>query len=1203
MTLFNRFILLAFSCFFCLAGPLRTQTAVTPGRVVGDISFTSVTPEVSGYLASNPVVNWPGIYPDYFPVRLYHVLNGFRSATALYTPVNSAPDGQTYRAASFDIHPNVGPGQHDFILEINPIIFSNGARYMFGSLEPSSSSYHLCLNVPSLTDNPNGIRCDISECAVLLPLRLRFGGTQENKNAIDNNYPAICTANAYVQEIPGSDDLAQLALSECKQFSVDSLKTAEGEILPILVRVSDLAIRIVVTCEVKIKDGETGYPVYPQSGMTPLVTAIVLEPFVCGAQPAPIDVDIPTCRTAGSLKGLFDVSGHDETRTEIKINDLPWYYSTTAQPVPAGSLPDVPWEFEGVPEGDHEILARAILDGGNFVLEFPHRDSFNRRVEIVRQQTKDIGSTFVAKPNMVRGRLIFVDPGGLTDLKGIQTSPLADFYNYDKSYMIAEGVNQVASTTPECCNRSSGYNGRSKGRLIGSYDPAQNLADMNFELLLTGLSPDDGSRDGTEACPAPWNIAGLSTYMTTETAPPNTGYCYFILKFNQYFPLLAEVNAEPIQFPDQNICFGKIRLDFNVDPNLGSIYFPSLSVFQDGIESAPNEFGGHYSLGSGYARGTPSNSSESGSTATVTATLPEGLRYCISPRLYFLPAGQSSGPGTFMYFETFLLPETGFLGCGEEIDVCASLMNEQGNYSLLSISYPSDTDYCLTNGNLGLDFSVNLSDGSDVAQVGYVLDPQNIETADLSDPNAVIVCPPDCGPNPNFGVSLSSLSPGPHALKIIAIAANGCSARRIYNFYVQSQPLALQCPPNFAVNLLPGENSVTKSDPRISDHLNAAWSGGCGLPVTIEDDRPDVFEMGQRTVKFWIQGHDDIICQTTVTVAPSERIISFISSDTLTGEQVLRKRTFLDDSLDSITYSHPEFYHFEYNRDGSRMAVIPPEAGTVKIIDTATNVWLSIFPVPAGYKLHDIDFHPLDATTYAIVGTADSNPDQHAIFIFRAGAQLSRFDLPLFPPSLRISRPLIAWSPDGTKISASFTDPAPAVDQYGLWVSEWNVVGDQIVLPPNGIYEMRPNLQNRELVQEMAYQDGDWRVLATNATITRSVKRAGIEQMGPIWVAQNSSIDLTPDGKAAAYISKLTLAPLRVSRVYGVSPLDRDAMPNVFEGPIVSGGKGVTISSDAAFIAVATGDKILVYSFPNFTLVKEISAISPRNVEFKPFGP
>jgi len=1081
---------------------------------------------------------------------------------------------------------------------------SNGARYVFGSLEPSSSSCHLCLDVLPLTDNPTGTPCDISECAVLLPLRLRFGGTEENKNAIDNNYPARCTARAYVREGSGPEDFSEQAISETKAFSVDSLKTQDGEILPILVRASESILKINVECEVKIKEGETGYPINPSSGKTPLGTVILLGPYACGAQPpAPIDVDIPTCRTAGPLKGLLDVSGYNETKAEIILDELTMHYQTTAQPVPAGSLPTVPWEFKGVPEGDHEVIARTILDDGNFVLEFPRRDSFNQRVHVVRQQTTDIGSTFVAKPNIVRGRVVLVDPGGLTDLKGIQTNPLLDFYTYGKSFMIAEGVNQVASTTPECCNRSSGYRGRSIGRLIGSYDSAQHLADMNYGLLLAGLSPEDGSADGTEACPAPWNMAGLSTYMRTETVPPNTGYCSFSLKLNQYFPLLADVNAEPIQFPDQNICFGKIRLDYHVNPNLGTIYSPYLYINQNGVDSGSNEFGTNYSLGSGYAYGTPNNSSQSGSAATVTATLPEGLRYDIFPSLYFRPAGQSSGPGTYMYFDSFLLPETGFLGCGEEINVCVSLMDEQGNYSLLSISYPDDTDYCLTNGNLELDFSVNLSDGSDVAQVGYVLDPENIETADLSDPNAVIVCPSNCGPNPSYGISLSSLTPGPHALKIIAIAANGCRTRRIYNFYVQSQPLTLHCPAAFTVNLLPEETSVSRSDPRISDHLNATVSGGCDLTLTILDNIPDLFDIGQREVKFWIQGHEEINCTTMVTVVPSERIISFVSKDPLTGEQVLRKRTFLDDSLDLITFSHPLSYHFQYSRDGSRMAIIPPGAGTVRILDTETNLMLNIFPVPAGYKLYDIDFHPLDATEYAIVGSADSNIDQHALFIFRGSAQLSRVDLPLFLPELRISRPSIAWSPDGTKISATFTDPAPDADQYGLWVSEWNVVGDQIVLPPNGMFEMRPNLQKRENIREMVYQDGDWRVLATDATITRAVKRAGIEHMVPVWAAQNADIDLTPNGKAAAYLVKPSLAPLQVSRVYGVSPLDRNEIPNLFEGPIINNGRSVAISSDAAYIAVATIDKVLIYSCPDFTLVKEISAISPRNLEFKPFGP
>jgi hypothetical protein len=177
------------------------------------------------------------------------------------------------------------------------------------------------------------------------------------------------------------------------------------------------------------------------------------------------------------------------------------------------------------------------------------------------------------------------------------------------------------------------------------------------------------------------------------------------------------------------------------------------------------------------------------------------------------------------------------------------------------------------------------------------------------------------------------------------------------------------------------------------------------------------------------------------------------------------------------------------------------------------------------------------------------------------------------------------------------------VNQYGLWASEWSVINNQIVLPPNGLYEMRPNLQNRESIRELVYQDGDWRVIGTDATITRAIKRTGIQQIGPIWVAKNTDMDLTPDGKAAAYLGTTNLLPLQQSRIYGVSPLDRNAVPNVYAGPTIQYGKSVAISSDAAFIAVATNDKVLIYSFPSFTLIKEISAVSPRNLKFKPLMP
>jgi len=1182
---------------------VSAQTQVNPGRVVGNISFVNVPSAVSSYLSANPVIVYPTTIPESFPVRLYQSVTSLPAATIYYTPINATPDTQTYTAGSFDIYPNVEPAGSDFILQVDSIALANGAKYRLGSLEIGSPSYRVCQGVLPLTNNPNGTICNIAECAVLPNLNVRFVGTPNDLNALDRTYPVTCNAITYVNEVAGSQNFAWQAASETAQYTVDTLKTT-GALLPMLIRASNSPVKVEISCEAKIRDGETGFVINPLTDMTPFGAVKDIGSFTCGAQPgSPIDVNITIAKTAGILEGLFDVSGHDETRAEIRIVDLPYYYYTNPPLVPTGNVPTVPWKFEGIPAGSHEISAKAIVDGGNQVLEFPHRASFNQKVTITAQQTTNIGSTFIAKPNTVKGKLVFVDPGGDTDLKGIQTGPLLDFYGSGTSHMEAVGVDAVASNTLACIMRSSGVGGRSLGRLIGTYDLSQNTAEFSYELLLAGLSPENGAVNGTSACPAPWRISGAYTHMITETVAPNTGHCYSTIEFDQYFPLRFDVNAEPLQFPEQKICFGKLRLDLHLNPNLGSIYAPFLYIYQEGSDVASNEFGTIYSFGYGYAYGTPYAYSQSASTATVSATLPEGLRYRIYPYVMFRPASQPSGYGTYIYMPPFTFPSEGFLGCSEMHDICAMMNDEEGNYSILSISFPSDTDYCLTDGNLQLNISVNLSDGSNVARVGYLLDSSNIDTATLEDPNAVILCSSNCGPNPDYVINISSLSPGSHSLTIIAVAANTCITKRTYNFHVQSEPIALQCPASFTVELLPDETSISTNDPRVANQLVPTVSGGCNLPITPSNDIPDEFLVGQTTVNFWLLKPQVQTCSTVVTVKSVERVISFISDDTLTGEQVIKKHSFLDDSVDLTTYSHPQPYHFEYNSAGNRIAVIPNDTGLVTIIDTETGSIVNIFSVQASYKLYDIDFNPLDATKYAIVGSANSDPDQHAIFIFQGNTQLSRFDLPLFPAGLRISRPLIAWSPDGTKISATFTDPASAVNQYGLWVSEWNVVDNKIVLPPNGMYQMRPNLQKRESIREMVYQDGDWRVIGTNATITRAIKRTGIEQMVPICVAENADMDLTPDGKSAVYIYTLTLEPLHIGRVYGVSPLDRNAVPNVYAGPIINNAKSVAISSDATFVAVATTDKVLVYSFPDFELVKGINAVFSRNLEFKPFAP
>lgn len=277
-----------------LSSPLDAQVTLTPGRVIGNVTFTDVTPEVSTYLTSNPVVNYTPSDPANFPVRLYPVGSTLPSCTAHYTPINAVPSAQTYTAASYDIHPNVAANGSDFVLEISPIAFPNSAQYRFGSLESGSPSYRLCQGILPLSNNPGGTSCDIGECAIVLPLRIKLIGGAVDQDAFDRTQPMICGVDAFAKETPSSPAPQWQASSPEAVFTDFDRLTSTGEDLPILIRASNSEVTIRVSCTAKIKSGRFGWPILPASGLTPFGTEIRTGPFTCGARPGPLAVDVKT---------------------------------------------------------------------------------------------------------------------------------------------------------------------------------------------------------------------------------------------------------------------------------------------------------------------------------------------------------------------------------------------------------------------------------------------------------------------------------------------------------------------------------------------------------------------------------------------------------------------------------------------------------------------------------------------------------------------------------------------------------------------------------------------------------------------------------------------------------------------------------------------------------------------------------------------
>jgi len=1187
---------LAFWAVLAAAG--CATAPITPGKVHGSITYVNTSPGVEAYLSSSPVVPNPGPSPQREPVHLYTPGSVVAAATSGYTPSNTVPAAQTYQAATYEIYPNVSSGGTDLLLTVEHVKFADNALYRFGSVVPASSYAKACNGITPVDTNPTGTQCDIAECAALLQLQLRFTGASADLAAIEDQPIASipCKAQTFVEDVPGSGDFAYQADSSTRLFTLPDLISGNARIA-FLVRGATSPVKIQVGCTVQIKPGESGFVVIPGQG-TPLSAERTIGSTACGQTVAPSDIEIPVERHAGKLTGYLDVSGYDEVMAQVCVDNYYSYFCTAAPAVPATSTPTAKWEFEGIVAGSHSVMGRAVVNGGDGVLEFPQKAGANLPVQVVQGATTDMGATFVSRPIPARGELRLFDLAGLTDLSRFVAPPFAAYWG-PTSFMQARGDAGLAPGP----NGGSGYNATFKGRLSGTYDPAQNAAQLSYELLLNGLSDPAANLDGSGARPTPWDVDSFSLRMEPAAGGSQLVTVSPALDLHYIANLAALPPGGAFDVPEQRVCFGRETVEFRIDPSIGSISGPTLySIYPSGLYNPGTVGTTPIAWVDAYSYGVPGAYEPSVQTASVSVTLPEGYQYGATPFLRFTPAGGGTSDATWMYLDRITIPTEGVLGCGTDHHPCIGVEDANGNFAQLSVSVTDSSGtqppaVCTTSGDLDLRVQVD-SDGVNVARVAYVLDPASPDVCRTGP--AQELCATGCGPDPSFPISLTGLAAGQHTLQACAAGSGGCDASASYTFNVDVQPPSIQCAPDFTVVLTGGESSVPASDPRVAANLGAQVLGNCGLSAGITDDRPAEFPFGATPVTFAAAGIGS--CTTNVKVI--ERVISFVTQDAaFGGEYVTHTRSFLDDGVDRIEHTNAQRYHFEYNDAGTHLAIIPNATGAVRIVDLATGAIVSVFAVPAGYTLYDVAFDPQDASRYAIVGTEAANPDQHAIFIYRGAVQLSRFDMPLFPATLRISRPSIAWAPDGSKISATFTQPSPAINGYGVLISEWSVVGDALV-SPSSLVDARPNLQNREIVRELVYQDGDWRALGTHLTITLGIKRPGNEAIGPIYANENADLDLTPDGQAAALVKYEELLPIKLALPIFVAPLVATAPPTAVAGPVtynVMHRPRIAISSDAQYLALGLDDKIIIYSVPSFTVVKEIPAVGAGNLEFRPF--
>jgi len=838
------------------------------------------------------------------------------------------------------------------------------------------------------------------------------------------------------------------------------------------------------------------------------------------------------------------------------------------------------------------LLARGIVDNENKLLELPHRGECNESVNISLQQTTHIGASFVAEPNLVKGRLTLYDAEGDTDLKGIQTGQFTSFsYGFPPvSYMMARGKNTVVSSTQACALRGCGTGGLSLGALIGTYDPAQHSAAFSYELLLAGLSPDNGAVDGTDSCRTPWEMWGA--HLSMRTSPPGSGSCRSTIRFQQDFPLYSEVGSPPVEYPSQTVCFGKIDLQIRVDPSIGAIYAPTLYVYPESSNVIANEWGSIYSFESGNAEGIPAYQAERASIASVKATVPEGLRYRVTPTVHFRAASQTSGPDSYISLNRMILPTEGVVGCGETLSPCVTISDEQGNYNYLTIDFYSPADYCLEAGPMQLDVGVNLSDGGNVTLVKYWLDAPNMDTADANTPGAVDLCTSNCGPNPRYTINLPSLPSGPHALKILAKAANGCTTSRTHSFYVRSQPLTLQCADNFSVQLSAGETGIAASDPRVADRLATAVSGGCGPPYPhVEDDAPTVFPIGATEVHFWSLDPTLTPCSTMVTVTPPPKhTIAFTAGPA--NERKL-KLYYAEDA--SLRWEKPVqgLMWVEFSPDGQRIAVCERHGdnGKIRIFRVSSDdASLPDIPV-SGYYPENLAFNPKDENYFAVVEAAP--PASHRIALYRGETPV------LVAPPMTVRDMVgldLAWSGDGKRLSVIYSqmvrDSLGNLSRYRIVLREWRLGADGQVTQMGTVDQLIES-SVQEAIDELLYQ-GTRRIFASSKGVFEVQSQGTIRSLVGL---SNENIDMDPQARASAVVQ---------NRRVGLIDLGPPVTQRWGQTLPVMKTNDIALSSDRKLIAVGGGNKVLIFAphgAAGFALVREIIDVAPERLGFKPDGP
>jgi hypothetical protein len=812
-------------------------TPVDVGQISGTIRLEPAPQSVLDFLNGNPAQ--PG------QVTATNTANTSQVATANYSvAAGTLPPA----LAQYTINPNVDAGGSTFAMRVDELRLQNGARYRFGTRQPTSPG---ALISPVVV--PSGQQTfDIKECPALARITARVTGPAPDLDALDE--VVACTAAASVKENPASAQGDPQATSAPVITSRTTLRN-EGVSIPILVRAGQ-PVQFTAAC--LFTTSQPGFPQNPalQEGQVAFGGTASQLDVACGDEPQ-VQIEIPVERSVGTLKGLLDVVGQTESQIRIDLTTAPGFSST--QNV-AGNTPPHAWQFDGVPSGQHTVSANALLDNGNAMLRFPNLIGPDR-AQVTAGVTTDLGSRFVAVPFTVQGNLSLRDPRAGTRLAHLVLDPLSSFsVPPPTTFLKAEGDPNFSSFPG-----ANGTGALSFAKFNGSFDSVAQRWGLNAALPLVGLSLASGSPSGADTLPAPWKVTSFGVQLSEPNA--------FQESLNVKLNLSNLFNSTPngqATLPPVDACFGEFALTLQAPPNF-TLFAPrlDLDINDSTLQQSQDDDGAFllYDSASGTSTTAPFAEANAASSVNVSMALPAFLRYRLKPQVKL--RNQATSQVTTVTLAKQDVPPNGMIQCGGLFAPCTRLDDAGGTVSTLSAQVLSPAASCDPS-NVQLTIAA-ASTGDALQSVALTIDNQPpVEVCGATSP---------CQNPLLTGVPLGAVTPGQHTVTVTATSLS-CLATSQRPITVVERPQLL-CRPPVVVQLFPGETQVPFE--RVSERLQAAWSGTCQGSVLppIQNDHPADFPLGTTTVRFFSEPNNtpagEQQCQTTVTVLPPDGCNTFQS--------------------------------------------------------------------------------------------------------------------------------------------------------------------------------------------------------------------------------------------------------------------------------------------------------------------------------------